>query len=298
MVHDVMSVMPAPLVLVLVGLAVTAESALLFGLVLPGSTLLLTLGLVTRLGEVPLSAAIPVAIAAAVLGGQLAYLRGRHHTGKPRFAGPLQATIERAESMVARHGVWSIAIAQWIAGLRTFTPRLAGRARVPYRVFGLTQVVVAATWAASFVSLGHFAGLAMQQRIGTAATIAGIVVVVGGLVVYAVRRRTTRAAPSPAAAAAATQPSGPAPVSAPATARVSAPAPTPSPVPAPVGVPASAAAATSVSGALSEPVSASALVSAPSYAPPPRAPVPSRAPGRLEPLPGTWPVGPWMCFPW
>ncbi|WTW96313.1 VTT domain-containing protein [Streptomycetaceae bacterium NBC_01309] len=297
MVHDVMSVMPAPLVLVLIGLAVTAESALLFGLVLPGSTLLLTLGLVTRLGEVPLSAAIPVAIAAAVLGGQIAYLRGRHHTGKTRPGGRLHATIERAESMVARHGVWSIAIAQWIAGLRTFTPRLAGRARVPYRVFGLTQVTVATVWAASFVSLGHFAGLAMQQRIGTAATVAGVVVVVAGLVVYAVRRRTVRAAPAPAtaaappaasvsaaAAAAATQP----PRSAPAITTAPDPIRIPSPVPVSVSVPARAPV----------PASVAASASAPAYAPPQRVPAPTRATGRIEPLPGTWPIGPWMCFPW
>ncbi|WP_436771899.1 DedA family protein [Yinghuangia sp. YIM S09857] len=253
MVHDVMSVMPAPLVLLVVGLAVTAESALLFGLVLPGSTLLLTLGLVTRLGEVPLSAAMPVAIAAAVLGGQLAYLRGRHHAGRARPAGRLHATIERAESMVARHGVWSIAIAQWIAGLRTFTPRLAGRARVPYRVFGMTQVVVAAIWASSFVSLGHFAGLAMQQRIGTAASIAGAAVVAAGLVVYAVRRRTARTtAPATAALAAAATPPAPNPAASPTTA-----SPTPST----------------------------------------RTPSTS-ASRRLEPLPGSWPVGPWMCLPW
>lgn len=296
MVHDVMSVMPAPLVLVLIGLAVTAESALLFGLVLPGSTLLLTLGLVTRLGEVLLSAAIAVAIAAAVLGGQLAYLRGRHHTGKTRPAGRLHATIERAESMVARHGVWSIAIAQWIAGLRTFTPRLAGRARVPYRVFGLTQVTVATVWAASFVSLGHFAGLAMQQRIGTAATVAGVVVVVAGLVVYAVRRRTVR---STAPATAAMPPAGSAsvsvsvsvsatqpPRSAPTAAAAPDPIRTPSPVPVPVRAPVPAS------------VAASASASALAYAPPQRVPAPTRATGRIEPLPGTWPIGPWMCFPW
>src|SRR5262245_4659969 len=121
-----MSVMPAPLVLIVVGLAVVTESALLFGLVLPGSTLLVTLGLATRLGEVPLEAAVPVAVAAAVLGGQLAYLRGRR-TGGTRTSGRLHQTIERAESLIARHGAWSIAIAQWIAGLRTFAPRLAGR---------------------------------------------------------------------------------------------------------------------------------------------------------------------------
>lgn len=269
MVHDVMSVMPAPLILVLVGLAVAAESALLFGLVLPGSTLLVTLGLATRLGEVPLSAAMPVAIAAAVVGGQLAYLRGRHHTSRARTSGRLHTTIERAEGMVARHGVWSIVIAQWIAGLRTFTPRLAGRAGVPYRTFGVTQISVAAVWAVAFVSLGHFAGIAVQQRIGTAATIAGVVVVAVGLVVYAVRRRTPRTAPAAATA--------PGPQPEPPMAKV--------PVKAPVKVPATM------------PTAAKVPVAVTAKAPAPTAAHTTRSPRRLEPLPGTWPVGPWMCFP-
>ncbi|HSA48533.1 MAG TPA: DedA family protein [Yinghuangia sp.] len=208
MVHDIVSVLPAPLVLAVIGAAVVAESALLFGLLLPGSTLLVALGLTTRLGDVPLAAAFPVAIAAAVLGGQLAYLRGRHHDStRTHTSSRLHKTVLRAEQMVARHGVWSIAVAQWIAGLRTFAPRLAGRAEVPYRTFWLTQIPVAAIWAAAFVSVGHFAGLAVQQRIGTAASIAGAAVVVVGLVVYAgyaLRRRKSRTAaanPAPAAPA-------------------------------------------------------------------------------------------------
>ncbi|UGQ15164.1 VTT domain-containing protein [Yinghuangia sp. ASG 101] len=195
MVHDIVSVLPPPLVLAVVGVAVVAESALLFGLVLPGSTLLVALGLTTRLGDVPLAAALPVAIAAAVVGGQIAYLRGRHHAGT-LTSSRLANTVRRAEQMVVRHGVWSIAVAQWIAGLRTFTPRLAGRAELPYRTFWLTQIPVAAIWAAAFVSVGHFAGIAVQERIGTAATIAGVAVVAVALVVYAVRRRKSRGAAS------------------------------------------------------------------------------------------------------
>lgn len=195
MVHDIIGALPTPVMLVLVGLAVVTESALLIGLVLPGSTMLLALGLATRLGDVPLSAAIPVAVGAAILGGQLAYLRGRRPSARRVVAGKgigkLRTTLERAENLVSRHGVWAIATSQWISGLRTFAPRLAGRARLPYRVFGATQIPIAAVWAAAFVSLGHFAGLAAQQQIGTAATVAGIAAVGIALVVYAVRRRPT-----------------------------------------------------------------------------------------------------------
>lgn len=198
MVHDIIGALPTPVMLVLVGLAVVTESALLIGLVLPGSTMLLALGLATRLGDVPLSAAIPVAVAAAITGGQLAYLRGRRPSTRRVVAGKragragkLRTTIERAEDLVSRHGALALATSQWISGLRTFTPRLAGRARVPYRVFGATQIPIAAVWAAAFVSLGHFAGLAAQQQVGTAATVAGIVLVGIALIVYAVRRHTT-----------------------------------------------------------------------------------------------------------
>lgn len=236
MLHDMMTVMPAPLVLALVGLAVVTESALLLGLLLPGSTLLLTLGLTTKLGEVSLSAAIPVAVTAAVVGGQLAYLRGRRpvRRGPP---GRLNRSVARAEAMVARHGVWSIVIAQWVAGLRTFAPRLAGRARVPYRVFALAQVAVSAVWAVAFVSLGHFTGLALQQRIGTVVALAGAAVLVLGFAGYALRHRIRRTTAAQADA--------------------------------------QAVAAASTERTAAKPRTA-----------------------RIEPFPGTWPVGPWMCSPW
>lgn len=145
---------PAPLVYLVCFLVITAETALLPGIVLPTLSTLLLMGFLAERGTLHLGLAWVVAVAAAVLGDQLAYLEGRHwgprvarRVGRERWA--------RAETAVARYGVPAVIAGRCLAGFRTLVPRVAGSAAMPYRRFAAGSVAAAVLWAGAELLVGH-----------------------------------------------------------------------------------------------------------------------------------------------
>ena len=145
---------PAPLVYLVCALVITAETALLPGIVLPTLSTLLLMGFLAERGTLHLGLAWVVAVAAAVLGDQLAYLEGRHwgprvarRVGRERWA--------RAETAVARYGVPAVIAGRCLAGVRTLMPRVAGSAAMPYGRFAAGSVAAAVLWASAELLVGH-----------------------------------------------------------------------------------------------------------------------------------------------
>ncbi len=155
--------LPAPVVLGLIGLLLMAESGLLIGVVLPGASTVLTLGLFARLGVVPLFAAVVTAVLA------LSLITGRGQSGRggwvdrlvERRLGPDRQ--ERLLSLLRRRARVAVAVGQCLGVVRTLVPRLAGRAGVPYPRFALCNVPAAVLWGGGLVVLGYLAGAAYQQ---------------------------------------------------------------------------------------------------------------------------------------
>jgi membrane-associated protein len=137
------------------------ESGLIFGFLLPGDTVLFTAGLLaadsTRGLSVP---ALAVGAAAfAVLGGVVGYWSGAA-LGRPwleRRGGRMGHSLARTETFYARWGWSAIVVARFIPWLRTFTPILAGTARMPYAAFLSANVVGALIWGSGLVLLGFAA---------------------------------------------------------------------------------------------------------------------------------------------
>ena len=145
---------PAPLVYLVCALVITAETALLPGIVLPTLSTLLLMGFLAERGTLHLGLAWVVAVAAAVLGDQLAYLEGRHWG--PRLAHRVgRDRWERAETAVARYGVPAVIAGRCLAGVRTLVPRVAGSAAMPYRRFAAGSVAAAVLWASAELLVGH-----------------------------------------------------------------------------------------------------------------------------------------------
>jgi len=145
---------PPVVVYLVCALVITAETALLPGIVLPTLSTLLLMGFLAERGTLHLGLAWVVAIAAAVLGDQLAYLEGRHwgrrlahRAGRERW--------ERAETAVARYGVPAVIAGRCLAGVRTLVPRVAGSAAMPYRRFAAGSVAAAVLWASAELLVGH-----------------------------------------------------------------------------------------------------------------------------------------------
>ncbi|WP_328854489.1 hypothetical protein OHB01_33385 [Microbispora hainanensis] len=157
---DLLGRLPAPLVLAVAAILIVAEAGTLAGVALPGTSVLVALGCLTRLGVLPFAGTLAVAVTAAVAGPQLSYAQGRRREGAAslhplagRFA---PAAWARARRMVARRGAWAVAGGQWLGAARTLVPRLTGWAGVPYVDFARVSVPTAAAWAATLVTLSRF----------------------------------------------------------------------------------------------------------------------------------------------
>ncbi|WP_051581313.1 DedA family protein [Pseudonocardia acaciae] len=186
--------LPVPVLLMVLVLLLVAETALVIGVFLPGATAALALGALARLGSVPVSPVVFAAAAAAALGGQLAYLAGRRSAAR---SGSIAGRLERAlrprhrellTTMLRERGAGAVVLGQWIIGVRTLMPRLAGHAGLSYRRFSAHQLPTASAWAATLVLSGYGVGAA-YERYGPAVAAAASVVLV---LVEAARRRRTR----------------------------------------------------------------------------------------------------------
>lgn len=184
---------------------VFVETGILVGFFLPGDSVLFTAGLLS--GTPGTSLSLPVLVVgvtvAAIAGDAVGYWTGRR-LGRPWLEGWAGRRGERmarrlveAEAFYERWGQWAVVIARFIPWVRTFTPILAGVARMPYRRFLVANVAGALCWGAGLVWLGHLAySIPWVKALGYAVAATAIL---GSLVVAVVAWvRARRAARAPA----------------------------------------------------------------------------------------------------
>ncbi|KXK59212.1 phospholipid phosphatase, partial [Micromonospora rosaria] len=163
--HDLLNSLqdlPAPLIYLLAAVLVAAETAVIFGLVLPAEATLLLVGFLTYTGTLRLGPALLVMILAAVTGDTVAFRAGRRYGPRLR-AGGFGARVgaarwERADAMLGRLGGRGVFVARWVAFARTLLPRLAGAGGMPYRRFLPWNVAGVVTWVGGSVLVGYLAG--------------------------------------------------------------------------------------------------------------------------------------------
>ncbi|MGW3292409.1 DedA family protein [Streptomyces xiamenensis] len=144
---------------------VFAESGLLIGFFLPGDSLLFTTGLLVATDQYldyPLWLVCTLIVIAAVAGDQVGYLFGRK-VGPALFNRPdsrlfKQENVAKASEFFAKHGPKSLILARFVPIVRTFTPIIAGVARMEYRVFVLYNVIGGILWGAGVTLLGAALG--------------------------------------------------------------------------------------------------------------------------------------------
>jgi membrane-associated protein len=141
---------------------VFTETGLLVGFVLPGDSLLFTIGVVCGAGQLDMTLMIVLLICACMIGDWSGYLLGRR-TGPVIFSRPdsrffKKEYLERTQAFYAKHGGKTIIYAKFVPIIRTFAPFVAGIAKMPYRRFLPFDIVGGTGWVISMTLLGYFLG--------------------------------------------------------------------------------------------------------------------------------------------
>ena len=186
-----------PLLLYLiVGTIIFFESAVLFGLFLPGSSLLFSAGLVAASEEsVSISALLTLIFIAAFFGNQVGFVLGRtfgrSYLNK-RKSPKLQKVILKCERFYEKSGWWSVVAARFIPWVRTLVPPIAGASKMPYYEFLAANVVGALAWGVGITLAGYYTASIPGVKTFTYA-IAGFFIlgsIVSAIVDYLRRRRS------------------------------------------------------------------------------------------------------------
>lgn len=155
--------------LALIALIVYAETGFLFGLFLPGDTLLIIVGVFAAHGDLPLLWSIVIICLAAILGDNTGYYIGRksgpHIFTRHKGLFFREEYVQRAEAFYNKHGGKTIIVARFIGYVRTIVPLLAGIAKMHQPKFIAYNIVGAVIWTLSFVLLGYWVGEAADEYI-------------------------------------------------------------------------------------------------------------------------------------
>lgn len=148
--------------LLLIGLFLFSEVALFLGFFLPGDTLLIAAGVFAAAGKLSIISVILVAIIAAIVGDSTAYYIGRK-LGPRVFKNENSILFQpshvlKAEAFYEKHGPKTLLVSHFLPVVRTFTPLLAGVAKMPYRRFVMFNATGDILWAASVSLAGYYIG--------------------------------------------------------------------------------------------------------------------------------------------
>ena len=118
---------------------VFSETGLLVGIVVPGDSLLFTVGVVVGAGHSNIALVNAVLMLAAIVGDSTGYLLGRQ-TGPRIFTRKdslffKQEYVSRTQAFYERYGGKTILIARFLPVVRSFAAFMAGVGRMPYLRF-------------------------------------------------------------------------------------------------------------------------------------------------------------------
>jgi membrane-associated protein len=160
---------------------VFSETGLLVGFVLPGDSLLFTVGVVAGAGQLNIALVDIVLILAALTGDTLNYFLGRG-IGPKVFSREdsryfRKDHLLRTQTFYDRHGGKTLIYARFIPIIRTFAPFVAGVGQMPYLRFLSFSVFGGVGWVLFMTLLGYSLGNVPIVRQNFEKVIVAIVVI-------------------------------------------------------------------------------------------------------------------------
>ncbi len=157
---------------------------------LPGDSLLFVVGAMCGVGVMHYPVAVPLLVAAAVLGNQSNYTLGRYFG--PKVFQWEDSRLFNKKAFTAAHlfyekyGGITIVLARFMPFLRTFAPFVAGVARMTRAKFSFYDVTGGTLWVGGIVTAGYFFGSVpfvkqhLDKIIWAMILIPGLIVLYGG----------------------------------------------------------------------------------------------------------------------
>lgn len=155
----------------LVFLGAWMEHFILLGVIVPGGTMVSFGGAAARLGSLQLPLTIAFAALGMIAGASTDYWLGRWGLARlllrSRLGPRVQPGLDRAFSLLQRHGWWAITLVHAMGAGRSAMALTAGASRMPFWRFVLCEVPAALLWSVIFNSLGYgiATNLSMIQRV-------------------------------------------------------------------------------------------------------------------------------------
>lgn len=141
------------------------ECLAIVGLLIPGSSFLLVLGVAAGHGVLGLPQTLGLAFVGGMLGNLISYGIGRYFEQDIRRWPLLQRHpqwLGKAENYLEYYGVAGLLAGRFIAPLRPTLPLIAGMLEMPFFRFAIVTLVASTTWALAYVLPSWSAGAAWR----------------------------------------------------------------------------------------------------------------------------------------
>ena len=142
------------------------EGIALVGLVIPGSVLCISVGLLAANGHGDFWLSCLAASVGAIIGDLISYFigsRSGHQLVNRTHSARTLKILRRGELFFAAHGGKSLLLARFFGPLRGFIPFIAGSLRLSPKTVSLYSISGGILWGIGYPALGYYGSLTWQQ---------------------------------------------------------------------------------------------------------------------------------------
>lgn len=171
---------------ILIAAIACGEGIALVGLIIPGSVLCISVGLLAANGHGDFWFSCLAAIAGAIIGDLISYLigsRSGHQLVNRIHSARALKILRRAELFFAAHGGKSLLFARFFGPLRGFVPFIAGSLRLAPKTVMFYSISGGILWGIGFPALGYYGGLTWQKVHLSAYSVIGMIGIIVAMVV-------------------------------------------------------------------------------------------------------------------
>lgn len=136
----------------------------MIGIPFPAETTLILSGIEWANGTFNFFPLLMAAAIGNIIGSTIAYGIGRL-LGRPaivrfgKYVGITPEGLDKADHLFYKFQQWIVILCKFIAGIRVFTPYVAGINKMNFGLFSLLNAISAFLWVALFAFLGKYAGI-------------------------------------------------------------------------------------------------------------------------------------------